>query len=447
MTMTDLERLLRRDARTIWDEAVTAVQPARLIANILTGGRLDELRSAPRIVVVGGGKAGAGMVAVLEYILADRLDRVEGVVNVPAECVRPLRRIQLHAARPAGVNFPTADGVAGAEQMLRLMESAGPSDVAVCLISGGGSALLPAPAEGISLADKQAVTQMLHASGATIEEMNAVRKHLSRIKGGGLARVFRGRKLLSLIISDVVGDPLDVIASGPTTADPTTFADALDVLRRYDLLDRAPRAVCARLEEGAQGLLAETLKQLAPNIDNQVIGNNLMALRAAEAAARRLGYQVLNLGAYVEGDTQQIAVGCAGIVRSVLHDRVPISEPACLLVGGETTVALGPKPGRGGRNQEFVLAMVVKLDPRSLANAAILSGGTDGEDGPTDAAGAIAGSTTLAAAARLGLNPSDFLAHHDAYSFFDATGDLIRTGLTGTNVMDVRVILVRSRTQ
>jgi glycerate 2-kinase len=438
--MTELERTLRTHARTIWDAAVTAADPEALVRAV----DLDTLADAKRILVVGGGKAGAAMAMGLETALADHLDRVEGIVNIPGErgCERPLRKIRLHPARPVGSNHPTAEGVAGTEQMLELLANAGPDDVAICLLSGGGSALLPAPAAGVSLADKQAVTKMLHASGATINDMNAVRKHLSRVKGGGMVRAFRGKKLISLIISDVVGDPLDVIASGPTAADPTTFRDAIDILKRFGLWDSAPPTVRDHLERGNRGECDETLKALPPNVENRIIGNNTRSLLASRTAAERLGYRVLNLGSYIEGETRTVAETIAGVVRSIVRDRIPLAPPACILIGGETTVTLGPNPGKGGRNQEFVLATMLDLTPSDMKNVVILSGGTDGEDGPTDAAGAVVGASSFAAAKRLGLEPAAYLDRHDAYHFFEATGDLLKTGLTGTNVMDVRVILI-----
>jgi glycerate 2-kinase len=379
----------------------------------------------------------------VEEALAGELDRVEGVVNVPAESVRPLRRIRLHGARPAGTNQPTAEGVAGTRRILDLLAGAGPDDVALCLLSGGGSALLPAPVEGVTLEDKQRVTKLLHACGATINEMNCVRKHLSACKGGRLAQAFTGRSLFSLIISDVVGDPLDVIASGPTAADPTTFADALAVLEQYRLLAQIPDAVCGHLERGREGRVPETLKALPENVHNDVLGNNARSLAAAEARARELGYAVLNLGAYVEGETRHVGTAFAGIVRSIRAHGQPLRPPMCLLSGGETTVTLADDHGLGGRNQEFVLAVARKLGYEGLRNVVVLSGGTDGEDGPTDAAGAVADEHTLRRAEDLGLILDRFLDRNDAYHFFEATGDLLKTGLTQTNVMDVRVIVVR----
>jgi hydroxypyruvate reductase/glycerate 2-kinase len=440
---------LRAEARAIWQAAVDAARPEKLIRGAFSNARwglLGALAPARRILVVGAGKAGTAMSAAVEEMLAGRLDRLEGMVNVPAETVRPLKAIRLHAARPAGSNHPTAEGVAGARQVLNLVSAAGPDDVVLALWSGGGSALLPAPVEGVSLEDKQQVTRLLHACGATINEMNAVRKHLSLIKGGRLVQDFAGRAVLSLIISDVIGDPLDVIASGPTAADPTTFADALAVLKKYRLMgtrSELPESVLRYLEQGAAGEKPETLKVLPPYVRNHVIGNNATSLIAAAAKAKELGYRVLNLGSFLEGETRQVAVALAGIVRSIRADQQPLAPPVCLLSGGETTVTLAADHGLGGRNQEFVLASVIHLGQAGLRNVTVLSGGTDGEDGPTDAAGAIADEQTLVQADHLGLAATSFLDRNDAYHFFEAAGDLLKAGLTHTNVMDVRVILMR----
>ncbi len=443
--MLNTASLLREHARAIWQAAVAAVDPFALVRDLLMNPppALEQaLAGSGRIVVVGGGKAGAAMADGVETALANQLDRVSGVVNVPVESVRPLRAIRLHAARPAGSNQPTAEGVAGVQAMLDLVAQAGPQDVGLCLLSGGGSALLPAPVAGITLQDKQQITALLHACGATINEMNCVRKHLSAIKGGRLAQAFGARPLFSLIISDVIGDPLDVIASGPTAPDPTTFADALAILERYNLRPKAPPALLDHLERGRTGIIAETPKTLPRSVHNLILGNNGRALDAAQRQAEALGYSVLNLGSYMEGETRQAAIALAGIARSIRADGRPLHPPLCLLSGGETTVTLGPSPGRGGRNQEFVLSAAVYLGTSGLRNMVVLSGGTDGEDGPTDAAGALADETTLTRAAAAGLNPAAYLERHDAYSFFEATGDLLKTGLTQTNVMDVRVTLI-----
>ncbi|HEX4589572.1 MAG TPA: glycerate-2-kinase family protein, partial [Gemmataceae bacterium] len=264
---------LRADARAIWDAGVAAVRPDDLVRQAVTKNRplADALAAAERIIVVGGGKAAAGMAAGFEEALADRLDRISGHVNVPAGSERTLRRIQVMRVRPAGSNQPTPAAVAQTGEMLKLVAAAGSADAVVCLLSGGGSALLPAPPEGVTLEDKQTVTRLLHASGATIGEMNAVRKHLSQFKGGGLVRASKAGRLFGLIISDVVGDPLDVIASGPTSPDPTTFADALAICRRYNLLDRIPDSIRRRLERGAAGEVPETLKSLPANVQNLIL--------------------------------------------------------------------------------------------------------------------------------------------------------------------------------
>lgn len=418
----------REHALAIWNAAVDAVRPAPLVEAALR----DALPAARRVMVVGAGKAGPGMAVGLEAALADRLSSVDGLVNVPAGMSAPLKRVRLHAARPQGVNEPRPAGVVGTEEMLRLIASAGPDDAVVCLLSGGGSALLPAPAEGITLDDKLAVTKLLHKCGATIDEMNCVRKHLSRVKGGRMVETFRGKAWLTLIISDVVGDPLDVIASGPTSADPTTFADAVAVVDRFGLRDRVPHAVMRHLERGD---IPDTPKRIPANVVNRVIGSNRVALDAATTKAEALGYRVLSLGAFVEGETRPVATAIAGIVRSIRRDAQPLPAPACVLIGGETTVTLGENPGKGGRNQEFALAVRAKLGVE-MTGVTVLSGGTDGEDGPTDAAGAVCDGTTPLVGAE------DHLARHDAYPFFARHGGLIHTGLTGTNVMDVRVVLI-----
>jgi hydroxypyruvate reductase/glycerate 2-kinase len=440
---------LRDDALNIWQAAVTAAQPFARVRDFLAA---DEtlhraLAAGGRVIVCGGGKAGPAMAAGVEAALADSLDRVTGIVNVPAGGEAPLQRIRLCAARPAASNHPTAEGVAAVEQQLKLLETLTPGDIGLCLLSGGGSALLPAPVEGVSLADKQEVTRLLHACGATIEQMNCVRKHLSRIKGGCLAQAFADRKtpLRTLIISDVVGDPLDVIASGPTAPDPSTFAEALSVLENFKLTDRVPPSVLAHLHKGVAGRIPETPKSLPERVSNHVLCNNATSLVASAATAQALGYGVVNLGSFIEGETRPAAATLAGVVRSIRHDGVPTAPPACLLSGGETTVTLGPDPGKGGRNQEFVLAMLARLGKKEMPDVVILSGGTDGEDGPTDAAGALADVETLDKASALGQDIGAHLDRHDAYPFFDSTGDLLRTGLTGTNVMDVRVVLVGVR--
>jgi glycerate 2-kinase len=434
----------RNDALTIWRSSVCAVKPLDLLHAFVQSHPefIEQIKSASRILVVGAGKASGSMASAFEEIFSQELDRIEGIVNVPDDAVRDLKKIQLHSARPKASNHPTAQGVVGSEKMLELFQRAQPNDLGIALISGGGSALLPAPDEGISLEDKQAITKQLHACGATIQEMNCVRKHLSRIKGGRLAQAFRGKQLFSLIISDVIGDPLNVIGSGPTSLDTTTFADALAVLDRYQLRSKTPPAIVSHFLRGTKGEIPETLKTIPQNVRNIILGNNQRGLQAATEEATKRDYCVLNLGSFIEGETNQVAIAIAGLVQSIRHDRLPISAKCCLLIGGETTVTLNEKPGKGGRNQEFVLSMMNKLGLEGMKNVTILSGGTDGEDGPTDAAGAIADSSSWDLITQKNLNIESYLRQHDAYSLFDQIDGLIRTGLTQTNVMDVRVILI-----
>ena len=410
----------RDHAERIWHAAVAAADPFTLCREAAAA-----LPSTGRVLVVGGGKAGALMAAGVESALGER---VYGLVNIPEGTARPLRQVQLVEARSAGSNHPTEAGVAGVERMLALVEQMPPGEQGLCLLSGGGSALLPAPAEGLTLADKQQVTRQLHAAGATINEMNCVRKHLSRFKGGRLAEAFarRGCPLTSLILSDVVGDPLDVIASGPTAPDPTTCRDALDVLDRYAIDAPGVRAHLARGQE--------TPKTLPAWVRNEILGNNARSLAAAARCATELGYPVLTLGSFWEGEARQVATVLAGLVRSIRRDRLPVAPPVCLLAGGETTVALPPDAGKGGRNQELALAALLRL--AGEPGVVFLSGGTDGEDGPTDAAGAVFDEHTPIAGA------AEALARHDAYPFWQRVGGLLRPGLTGTNVMDVIVILI-----
>ncbi len=437
---------LREHALAIWRAAVAASDPFERVRAFLSdpdGPARRALTAGGGVFVFGGGKAGPAMARAVEAALADDLDRVSGIVNVPAGDLPRLRRIDLWPARPPGTNQPTAEGVQGVEMQLALAELLRPEDLALCLLSGGGSALLPAPVEGVSLADKQEVTRLLHACGATINEMNCVRKHLSRYKGGRLAEAFaaRGCRAVSLIVSDVVGDPLDVIASGPTAADSTTYTDALEVLERHQLTDRVPPSVREHLRQGAAGEVPETPKSLPGTVRNVVLCNNAGALAAAAAHAEQLGYRVLNLGSYIEGETRHVAAALAGVMRSIRRDGVPLRPPACVLSGGETTVTLGEKHGKGGRNQEFVLASMVALGRSDeMKGIAVFSAGTDGEDGPTDAAGAGADEEIWK---RPRGYPEEWaLERHDAYTFFEEVGGLVKTGLTGTNVMDVRVTLV-----
>jgi hydroxypyruvate reductase len=377
--------------------------------------------------------------------MAAALERVpglhisSGLVNVKYGHTARLRRVELCEC---GHPVPDKNGMRGAQRIAEIARGAGSKDLVICLISGGASALLPLPAEGISLADKQATTKALLACGADIHELNTVRKHLSAIKGGQLARLASPASVITLVLSDVIGDDLDVIGSGPTVPDTSTFADALDILRRYRLVKHVPKAVRERLERGAAGGIEETPSPGDPvfsRVRNVIVGNNRIAIDAMVRVARTLGYRSMVLSTMIEGEAREVARVHAAIARQIRLSGQPMKPPACIISGGETTVTLRGR-GLGGRNQEFVLAAA--RDISGLRNTVMLSAGTDGTDGPTDAAGAIADGRTIARAAEIGLNVPDSLANNDSYHFFEPLGDLIRTGPTGTNVMDVQVVLV-----
>ena len=442
---------LRAHAESIWRAGVAAVDSRRLVRDSIavtpSGLRVcgDSFPLVPtaRVAVVGAGKAGAGMAAGVEDALAGSafLGLVDGWVNVPANCVRRLQRVHLHAARPPGLNEPTADGVEGTGRILAIASELRADDLCVVLLSGGGSALLPAPVPAITLEDKQHVTRLLMAGGATIDELNCVRKHLSRIKGGGLARATSHTRLVSLIISDVVGDPLDVIASGPTVPDTSTAAQALAVLRRYPSTD-VPPAVLSHLEADAASPAGGPCS--FSHVRNHIVGSNTVALEAAATAARALGYEVRSLGSANRGDAREEGRLLADMCSELRDAAGPGGARVCVLSGGEPTVQLArtDRPRKGGRNQELALAALLRCWARGMDGLVVLSGGTDGEDGPTDAAGAIADATALSAARSSGIHPGPYLEINDSYTFFKAVAGLLKTGPTDTNVMDVRVALV-----
>jgi len=443
----------RRDAEAIWQAGVAAVDSSLLVRNAVrcrattleVCGEAFDLTSLDRLIVVGAGKAGAGMALGLETALGSRLldTKVTGWINVPADCVRPLHRIHLHAARPAGLNEPTAAGVFGSERILELVASQREHDLCLVLISGGGSALLPLPLDGISLADKQAVTRHLSRAGATIHELNAVRKRLSRIKGGGLLRAATAGRMIALIISDVIGDPLDVIASGPTVCDDGTAADAIDVLNRFTTPmpgDPVPASVRNVLRAQAECGQARELPRISCR--NVIVGNNETALNAALAHAKSLGFEVRSLGAGRGGIARDVGVELAELCLAARRES--LDHSICFIGGGEPVVKLVPteQPRAGGRNQELALAATCRLWNEGLDGLAILSGGTDGEDGPTDAAGAVCDAIVREAAQQRGLDPAAFLAINDSYTFFNQTNGLLQTGPTHTNVMDLQVAVV-----
>ncbi len=446
------ESSLRDDALGIWGAAVEAVASDKLVLRAIRrngdlleiAGHKVDLREIDRILVIGGGKAGTGMALGLEAALGPDIvaAKLTGVLNVPADCVRTLQRITIHAGRPAGVNEPTAEGVAGVDAMLRLVSTMTPRDLLIVLLSGGGSALLPAPAVGISLSDKRTITRLLMSRSAPIEDLNAVRSALSRFKGGKLARAIPAGRAIALIISDVVGDPLSVIASGPTVIAPSNGMHPAAILRKYVRDEtEVPAAVWTVLKSYRQHDSAARV-----TVNNCVIGNNATALQAAATEAVKRGYAI----AGYETDQRGIArdIGVALAERCLAGRELPTSSRGwCWLSGGEPVVKLPPYDGprRGGRNQELALAALLRWWDADLDSMVLVSGGTDGEDGPTDAAGGIADAAVRARAIALGLNAADFLAVSNAYPFLQQTGGLIQTGPTHTNVMDVRVVLSHSK--
>lgn len=429
----------------IFQAGLQAVDPVEAIIRHVTlndnaliiSGRQFNLKDYDRILVVGAGKAVAPMAKAVEDLLGDRIS--DGVIVVKDDHGLPLKKIKVcEASHPV----PDERGVKGTEEILSLVEKAGARDLVICLISGGGSALLIAPVGGISLEDKQNATKLLLACGATIHEFNAVRKHLSRAKGGRLAQMAYPATVTSLILSDVVGDDLDVIASGPTVPDSSTFYDAAQILKDYGIWDQLAPAVRNHLEKGTSGQIEDTPKSdnaVFQQCSQMLVGTNLQALKAAGQAAKWLGYRSLILSSKVEGEAREVAKFYAAIAREVLSSENPLKPPVCVLAGGETTVTLTGE-GRGGRNQEFALAAAMAIE--GLDNMVVLCGGTDGTDGPTDAAGAIADGTTLARARKNGLDPKDFLRRNDSYNFFQKLQNLVMTGPTRTNVMDIYMLLV-----
>ena len=438
-------RKLRGDAITVLEAALNSVDPYKAVLNnlkIVDGklrvgnfkASLDDLR---KIVVIGGGKAGGAMAEAVESVLGDRVSG--GCVNVlqGTEFRYNLKKIRLQGASHP---IPNNDGVRGVAEMLMLISSMREKDLVICLISGGGSALMPYPAEGISLEDKQDVTSRLLMKGATIDDLNAVRKHLSAIKGGQLARRCYPTRVVSLILSDVVGDPLDTIASGPTSPDTTTFRNAVDVLKKYKLWDDICSQVRERLEYGVKKVIVETPKpgdEIFNHVTNIIVGNNSIAAESAAEAAEALGYNSLIVSTMVEGEAAEVGTVLAGIARELAAKGRPLKPPAAVIVGGETTVNVRGS-GRGGRNQELALSLARRITGLKAVAASLA---TDGIDGPTEASGAIVDGETSTKASKAGLSIEKFLAENDSHSFFKKIGDTIVTGPTGTNVNDLVLII------
>lgn len=438
---------LRAAAQAILRESLAAADPRRLVrrqiavrAGAVEAAGARHRLGRGRVVLVAVGKAAAPMASAAEEALGEHLD--EGIAVTSADGA-PLRKARLlTASHPV----PDARGLAAAAEVEALAHGLDRDDLLLVLLSGGASALLPAPAEGVTLEDKARTTALLLRAGAAIHELNAVRKHLSRLKGGGLARVASPARVVTLVLSDVVGDDLSTIASGPTVPDPTTFSDALEVLRRRGVLDDVPGAVRARFEAGAKGDRPETPKPGEPafrRVATRIVGSNRLSVEAAAREARRLGLRPVVLTTRLEGEAREVARVLVAILRECVEAGRPARRPLCLLAGGETTVTVRGD-GQGGRNQELAVAAAQALDGFPVpAVAAFLA--TDGVDGASDAAGGIADDTSAARAAALGLAPAAaFLAANDTRNYLGPLGDLIVTGPTGTNVIDLVALLAGS---
>lgn len=442
---TRLNRKARALALKSLEYALNVVDPKQLMKSKLSlknsilkvDGHSFYLKKFKNVYVIGGGKASGSMAETLEQNLGKYI--TNGIVNIPCGSKHKTGIIKLHEASHP---IPDESGVEGTRRMLQIAEQAKKEDWVICLISGGGSSLMPLPRGGITINDKREITDALLKCGATINEINTVRKHISDFKGGWLAKKAYPATILNLILSDVVGDPLGFIASGPTVPDSTTFSDAIKVLKKYGLWDKASASIKKVLSDGERRLIPETPKatdKAFKKVYNIVIGNNRFASLAAREHLRSAGLNTLLLTSTLEGEARHAGVMLASIAREVALSGNPVPKPAGIIAGGETTVTVTGK-GSGGRNQEISLAAALKVGGMDGVVMASLS--TDGVDGPTDAAGAIVDGKTMSRAAEISVNPEEFLAENDSYNFFSKLGDLIFTGPTGTNVNDVSVIVV-----
>ena len=442
---TGQSRKARNIALQTLEYALSAVDAAKLLKSKVTldGHRLRagtysfDLRNFRNEYVLGGGKASGPMASALEDVLGKRL--TAGFVNVPYGDNHKTSIIKLHGASHP---IPDEAGVAGTRQMLFLAEEANEDDLVITLISGGGSSLMPLPADDVSLQDKRELTERLLKSGASIGETNAVRKHISGFKGGWLAKKAYPATILNLVLSDVVGDSLESIASGPAVPDSTTFADARRILQRYDLWDNVPVSVRNLILSGEKGVVPETPKEgdaAFEKVYSVILGNSRSAGLAAIEYLRSEGLKPLLLTSTLEGEASKVGTVLASIAREVAESSSTFLKPAGLVACGETVVTVRGK-GVGGRNQELALSAALKL--HGLEGVAVASLSTDGVDGPTNAAGAVVDGKTVERALRLGLNPEDYLAENDSHGFFSKSGDLIVTGPTGTNVNDISVIVI-----
>jgi glycerate 2-kinase len=432
---------LVRAALSAADPEAAVRAALRLEGPVLRAGdACHDLRRVGRILVVGGGKAATAMACAVEDVLGARVSG--GLVVAKAGCMPDRARPALIEVAEAGHPLPDSAGLAAAARLVDLLRGLTDEDLVIALLSGGGSSLLSLPVDGIGLADLEVLGSALLGAGAPIDEINTVRKHLGQLGGGQLALRAAPAAVLGLILSDVVGDRLDMVASGPTAADPTTFAEALEILERRRLVDGAPRAILEVLRAGRAGTRPETPKpgdaRLA-RADNVLIGNNALAADAVRRRARELGLAAEVLASPLVGEARDVGRSLAVTLRALALHGQPLSRPACLIAGGETTVTLGLARGRGGRNQELALAAAIEL--QGTDDALLVALATDGNDGVTDAAGAIVDGTTVARGEAAGLDAWTHLLGHDAYPYFAALGDLLLLGPTGTNVNDLALLL------
>jgi len=429
------------------EAALRAAEPTRIMRSILslTGSKLHvkgrdyDLSRFDRVFVVGGGKAAASMATSLEKLLRDRI--TEGYVNIPRGAGSRIKtqRIKLNEASHP---IPDKSGLNGVRRMLDILKDVTSRDLVICLLSGGASALMPYPIRGITLRDKQLMTEIMLKSGSTINELNCVRKHLSYVKGGGLARAAFPATILTLALSDVVGDPMDTIASGPTSPDPSTFASAIQILKNRKVWKIVPESVKKVLREGVSGKISETPKQgdeVFRKVSNMIMGNNRTVCTAAAEHAESLGAQAIFLTSLLEGEAKEVGIVISAIPRELAMNRTGLKKPTAVIMGGETTVEVRGN-GLGGRNQEMMLCASIKLE--RCEGIAVASIGTDGLDGNTPAAGAIVDGYTVRRARAAGMEPASFLWKNDSYRFFMKLRDAIITGPTGTNLNDVTVATV-----
>ncbi len=398
-----------------------------------------ELSEFRRVLVIGGGKATAGMALEIEQTLDGWI--TGGSVNIPAY-TKPWPKSKKINFNPASHPVPSEDGVRGVKNMLRLAGQPSEDDLVICLISGGGSALMPLPSAGIRLSDKQKTTGLLLKSGAKIDEINAVRKHLSDFKGGRLTEKLHPATVLSLMISDVVGDKLESIASGPTVPDDTTYAYAYAILQERGLWGKVPSSVRKRIQKGKEGKLPETPERssrIFKRVYNVLVGTNEESCQAAAEVLEKRGYHSLILSTRLQGEAREVGKVLASICADIHENHLPVAPRAALVAGGETTVTVHGK-GRGGRNQELVLSAALSI--RGNPGILVSSIGTDGVDGPTDAAGAVADGTTVERGLRVRMDPDSYLRENNSYRFFERLRDLVITGPTGTNVNDIFIGIV-----